>query len=386
MKIALLSIMYPPDAGGAETYAYELSRALAARGHDVDVYTATTEPIPSDLDLPDGVSVERLFERKKVPVAETIYYSLRARAAVDFDEYDVVHGTLMPASTIALTPGLGMADVPLVVTSHGTSLGEFRSHNPHTLIDYLLKYGLHPGNFVLDNVAGRVADRVIAISDHVAEELRDTYGFGDKVTMIPHGVDTDRFRPHEEVHPTVGPEKFTVLTVGRLGSRKGIGLAIRGIAALDDPDVEFLIAGTGRHEERLRTLARDLGVADQVRFLGYVPDEELPLLYSSADVFSLTSRYEGLGLVLLEAMACGTPVVATDVGGIPTVVEDGVNGTLIPREPEAFASAVEHMSSRRGLKSDCRSYAIDRTWDAIAERVEAIHKGTAARAHHQPSI
>lgn len=377
MKIALLSIMYPPDAGGAETYAYELSRSLANRGHTVDVYTATTEPIPEDLSIPKGVTVQQLFERKKIPVIETIYYSLRARSAVNFEQYDVVHGTMMPASTIALTPGFGMSDVPLVVTSHGTSLGEFRSHNPHTVVDYLLKYGLHPGNFVLDNIAGRFANQVIAISDHVAEELEDTYRMGNNVTMIPHGVDTDRFEPKDELHASANPDKFTILTVGRLGSRKGVGMAIRGIAAVNDPDVEFLIAGTGRHEERLRKLAQELGVESQVKFLGYVPDEELPLLYSSADVFSLTSRYEGLGLVLLEAMACRTPVIAADVGGVSTVVEDGENGYLISREVDQFANQIDQIRDSNRLQKmskAAREYAESSNWNAMAREVEAVYR------------
>lgn len=374
MKIALLSIMYPPDTGGAETYAYELSRGLANLGHEIDVFTATTSPIPGSIDVPESVSIERLFERKKVPVLETLFYSFTTRRKVNFDQYDVLHGTLMPASTIALTPGMLMADVPIVVTSHGTSLGEFRSHEPRSFSDYILKYVLHPGNFVLDNIAGRTADQVIGISDHVAAELSETYRLGEKVTMIPHGVDTERFRPREEVHPAVDTEKFTILTVGRLGSRKGIGLAIAGIAELDDIKFELLIAGTGRHKERLKQLSQRLGIDDQVHFLGYVPDEELPILYSSADAFSLTSRYEGLGLVLLESMASGTPVVATDVGGVSTVVQDGENGYLIPRNKVAFSTAINKIATQPQLRSHCREFAEEHSWDNIARQVESIYE------------
>ncbi|WP_135366255.1 glycosyltransferase family 4 protein [Halosimplex halophilum] len=376
MKVALLSIMYPPDSGGAETYAYELSRALAQRGHQVDVYTATTERLPKDLDHPSGVTVERLFKRRKIPVLETIYYSLRARSVVDFSEYDIIHGTMMPASTIALTPGLGMTDVPIVLTSHGTSLGEFRSHNPDSFIDYLLKYGLHPGNFVLDNIAARTVDSVIAISEHVENELSNYYNISDKATMIPHGVDTERFQPKNKIHSAVDPKLYNILTVGRLGPRKGIGLAIRGIAELDSPDVRLLIGGTGRHEDRLRELAQSLGIKEQVKFLGYVPDDELPLLYSSVDVFSLTSRYEGLGLVLLEAMACGTPVVATDVGGVSTVVNDGNNGYLISRDRSEFAKRILELKNPEHLKKmsdEAKRFGQSSSWADVARRVENVY-------------
>lgn len=382
MKIVLLSIMYPPDTGGAETYAYELSRALAEHGHEVDVYAATSEPIPEDLALPEGVTVERLFERKKIPVFETLYYSLRVRLAIDFQEYDVVHGTMMPASTVLLRPGIGTPDVPLVVTSHGTSLGEFRSHDPDSLDDYGLKYLLHPANVGMDWVAGRFADRVIAISDHAAEELRETYGLDGKVEMIPHGVDTDQFYPREGIHPAVDEDRFTVLTVGRLGPRKNIGLAIRGVAEAVrkyDVDAEFLIAGTGRHEEKLRTVAREEGIKNRVQFLRYVDDEELPLLYSSADVFSLTSHYEGFGLVLLEAMACGTPVIGTDVGGIPTVIEDEKTGYLIPREKYAFAERLHRFNDKSILNvmSDkAKSEASAMDWENISKRCNELYSHT----------
>jgi len=380
MKVALLSIMYPSDTGGAETYAYELSRVLAENGHQVDVYAATSDPIPENLDLPCGVTVERLFERKKIPVFETLYYSLRTRLAVNFEEYDVIHGTIMPASTVLLTPGIGMANIPLVVTSHGTSLGEFRSHDPDSAVEYILKYVLHPANVVMDWIASRPADRVIAISDHAAKELRETYGLGGKVKMIPHGVDTVRFYPHEDMHPAVDSDRFSILTVGRLGPRKNVELAIRGVAeAIHEygVDAELLIAGTGRRKIRLQEVARNEGIEAQVHFLGYVGAEELPLLYSSADVFSLTSHYEGFGLVLLESMACGTPVVATNVGGISTAVQDGETGFLIPPVETSFAERMERLADaelRERMGADARAYAEANDWYAIGACVEEVYE------------
>lgn len=371
MKIALISEMFPPDVGGAETYAFEIAQALGERGHDVDVYTTTSEE--GNVETHENVEVRHLFRRRKLPIVETVLLSLKARRLIDFADYDVVHGTLMPATTIALTPGLGMEDVPLIVTSHGTSLSEFKSHNPSVLADYLLKYIGHPGNFVLDFLAGQSADEIIAISDHVEEELKESYHFGKKVSMIPHGVDTERFSPCDKVHSACTDEKFTIVTVGRLGPRKGIGLAIRGISELDDPNIELLIGGTGRHEDRLREIAKKEDVIEQVKFLGYVPDEELPLLYSSADVFSLTSRYEGLGLVLLEAMACGTPVVATDVGGVSTIVEDGQNGFLTQRNAKEFSKCLKKIMSGQKMEVLSRNFALEKDWSSICEDVEEIY-------------
>jgi len=279
---------------------------------------------------------------------------------------------LVPASTIALTPGLGMADVPVVVTSHGTSIDEARSHRPRQFTDYLLKYGVHPANAVLDAVAGRMADHVIAISDRAYDRLTGVYGFDeDKVTMVPPGVDTNRFAPREEVHPAVDPDRHTVLTVGRLGSRKGVGLAVESFAQLD-LDAELLVVGTGRREEHLRDLAAECGVEDSVRFLGHVPDEELPTLHSSVDVFILTSRYEGFGLVLLEAMACETPVIGADVGGVSTVVGPG---HTVQRDSTEFALRLNdiQLCKSNTLQHNPRGRAKHLDWEEIIEDIEALY-------------
>ncbi|TKX52989.1 glycosyltransferase family 1 protein [Halorubrum sp. SS7] len=370
--------MFPPDVGGAETYAYELSNTLGRAGHNVDVFTmeAATD---GEIDVHENVSVTRLMKRRRLVTVDTVLFSIVARRKIDFDAYDVVHGTLMPASTVAFTPGFGMADVPLVVTSHGTSVGEMRSSDPHTYEDYLMKYVFHPMNIVLDSIAGRFADRIIAISDHTQEQLVDTYRFdSDRVSMIPHGVDNERFHPDAGPHPAPDSEKFTLLYVGRLGPRKGVDLAIESFAALDRPDVELLIAGTGRHEDRLRNLASELGVSNRVRFLGFVPDDELPALYASSDLFVLLSSYEGYGLVLLESMACGTPVVASRAGGITTVV-DGKSGALVSREIgdiiDSIDSFIEDNDHHLEATSAAQTRATELDWNEVADRVidEYVH-------------
>jgi glycosyltransferase involved in cell wall biosynthesis len=219
---------------------------------------------------------------------------------------------------------------------------------------------------------------VIAISDHAYEQLTTWYRLDeDKVDMIPHGVDTKRFYPREEQHPTVNEAKTTLLYVGRLGARKGLDLVFRALARVDDEDVEFLIAGTGRHEETLRKLARELEITNQVRFLGYVADEELPVLYSSADVFVLPSKYEGFGLVLLEAIACGTPVIGADAGGIPTAVENDETGLIVPRTVENFIEAIELMADR-SLREEYAEKAytkrINMSWQSVVYTVEDIYR------------
>jgi len=331
-------VFYHEDVPAADrwgaTYAYELANALGELGHDVDVYTQSVPGEDNDVSTHPNVSVTRITKARPLVVFSTLYFSIACRFQIDFEGYDVIHGTLMPASTIALGPQfLAGLDAPLVLTSHGTSYDEARAVDPQSPPDYLFKYVFHPINVALDAVAGQFADHIIGVSDHTREQLRDLYRFdADDLTTVPPGIDADRFQPTDEVHPAIDTDRESILVLSRLDPRKGIDKAIRAFAQLEREDAELLIAGTGRLEESLRELAAALGVSDGVRFLGFVPDEELPELYSSVDLFVLPSEYEGFGIVFMEAMACETPVVGTEVGGIPTAVDAGETGYLVPKD------------------------------------------------------
>ncbi|WP_336339248.1 glycosyltransferase family 4 protein [Haloarcula brevis] len=390
MKICILSKMFPPGIGGAETYAYELADGLGQRGHEVDVYTQWVDDPNEEIDIHENVTVHRITKaRKKLVTFETLYFSFKARRTIDFSQYDIVHGTLTPASTILVTP-FNDIEPPVVLTGHGTSIGETKSVALETPADYLLKFFFYPMNVVMDYLAGRYADGIISISDHAQEELIRRYGFSEKkVQMIPHGVNTDKFQPQEETHPAVSPEKTTLLYVGRIGPRKGIDLALKSLSEIKDAEIEFLIAGTGRHKDHLEETAESLDVAEQTRFLGYVSEDELPELYSSADVFVLPSLYEGFGLVLLEAMASGTPVIGTDVGGIPTAVDDGTTGLLVNRNVPSLTTAinriVQNEDYRKELSQNAIEKAEDTSWDSIVNSVEQMYNsvGTAKRQYNE---
>lgn len=370
--------VFPPGVGGAETYAYELANGLGKNGFDVDVFTQWTNEPSEKVDTHPNVSVYRISKaRRKLSVFSTLYFSSKARNIIDFDKYDIIHGMLMPASTVAITP-FNDIDTPVVLTSHGTSIDEAQSVALETPADYLLKYFFHPTNVIMDYFAGRAADAVIAISNHAYEKLTTSYGFSpNQVYMVPHGVDTDYFYPRNQIHTSVNPEKKTVLYVGRLGARKGVELALSAIAETDQSNIEFLIAGTGRHEERLRLLVDDLNITEKVKFLGYIPDEELPQLYSSADVFILPSRYEGFGLVLLEAMACKTPVIGTDVGGIPTAIDDGEVGYIVPRDKHILANRIEEILENDPLRGKLAQNAYDKAtaldWTEVTKNTATVY-------------
>jgi glycosyltransferase involved in cell wall biosynthesis len=355
--------MFPPATGGGETYAKELARSLAEKGHIVDVYTLSIPGENNEVDIHKNVEVIRVgTARRWMGPVETVYYGLRCRSTIDFYEYDAVHGTLMPPSTISLLGCNGLDQVPLVLTSHGTSFDEVVSNDPVCIEDYILKYIFHPTDMIMDFIAGRQADKIVAISDHSYEVLTDIYQFNEeRVTRILHGVEVERFNPKNPTHPDIDPDVKTLLYVGRLGPRKGLDLLLEAVSATEVGNFELIIAGSGRHEAHLRNRCSKLGIADRVRFLGYVPDDDLPSLYASADIFVLPSTYEGFGLVLLEAMSSGTPVIATKVGGIPSVVENDKTGFLIPRDSDALKQKIEYMLRNDNIRQDmakrARSYA-----------------------------
>ncbi|WP_256405745.1 glycosyltransferase family 4 protein [Haloplanus ruber] len=372
--------MYPPRTGGGATYAYELANALGERGHEVDVYTQAVPGEEMAGDIHPNVDVTRITKARPLVVFSTLYFSIACRFRIDFEAYDVIHGTLMPASTIAFDPVLLRSlDAPLVLTSHGTSYDEARSVAPQRPVDYVFRYFFHPLNIIMDAVAGRSADRIIAVSDHTREQLRELYRFDeDRLVTIPPGIDTERFRPVEERHSAVDPDRESILVLSRLDPRKGIDTAIRGFAELDRPDAELLIAGTGRLEASLKELAEELGVREDVRFLGFVPDEELPSLYSSVDLFVLPSEYEGFGIVFIEAMACGTPVIGTDVGGIPTAVNEGETGYLVSRGriedlADRMAALLIDPGQYERMSRQARARAEAHDWSEIAIQIEEAY-------------
>jgi len=379
LKICFITKMYPPRTGGGATYAYELANALGELGHEVDVYTQQVERETPETH--PNVNVTRITKTRPLVVFSTLYFSIACRREIDFEEYDVIHGTLMPATTVAFGPWFTNGlDVPLVLTSHGTSYDEARSVDPEEFADYLFKCFFHPVNVLLDAYSGLFADKIIAVSDHTREQLRDLYRFDEeKLTTIPPGIDTERFSPTDDVHLAVDESKQSILVLSRLDPRKGIDKAIRAFAQLEQDDVELLIGGTGRLESSLKELASDLGVRENVRFLGFVPDEELPSLYSSVDVFVLPSEYEGFGIVFMEAMSCETPVIGTDVGGIPTAVENGETGYLVPNAgvkelTRRLTELLNNTEEYDRMEGYAREWAKAHDWIEIAERVEGVYQ------------
>jgi glycosyltransferase involved in cell wall biosynthesis len=416
---------YPdPGSGGTGRYVHETARRLAGRGHEVSVLTRRRGDVPAR-ETVAGVRVARydlaVADRSAPEIAAQLPAALRTvRDHLDaMPDPDLVsfQGTVSdPLLDLLVADG-----IPRTATFHSPWPTEYRIRASHN--------GSHPTGRRLSgprrelNVALRerierrtLADceQVLALSRFMASKLREVHGPVADPEVVPGGVDTERYRPdagtYEQMvgsdsvdrpgertatatlEPDGGDARTDFLTVRRLSPRMGHGMLLQAFARVtrNQPASHLYVAGDGPLRGELERRAADLGIADSVTFLGYVPDEDLPRAYATADCFVLpTRRLEGFGLATLEALASGTPVVTTPVGGTTEILsglrdDDSVPTEMVVESVEASALA-ERMSAwaalapaeREAAGTACRDHACenyrwDRTADALAERYRTL--------------
>ena len=242
---------------------------------------------------------------------------------------------------------------PVVITARGTDIN-------------LIPQFARPRKMILR--AAREADGIITVCNALKDEMVQLGVTADAITPLRNGVDLQRFQPidRKAARATLGLQRFTLLSVGLLDPRKAHDLIIRALPML--PDVDLLIAGTGPEKRNLEQLARALGVSDRVTFLGPLPQTELKTYYNAADALVLASSREGWANVLLEAMACGTPVVASNVWGTPEVVGAPEAGVLMPeRTPEGLVQALTELRANYPDHAATRRYAERFGWQPTTD-------------------
>ncbi len=285
-------------------------------------------------------------------------------AGFEFDLIDAHY--FYPDGVAAMMIGQALRK-PVVITARGTDLNlipEFAL--PRRMIRW----------------AAERADGLVTVCQALKDALVSLGVDEGRVRVLRNGVDLDLFTPIEPdaAKSQLRVGKPTLVSVGFLVARKRHDLVIRALAEL--PDASLLIAGDGPEKASLQNLAAELGVASRVRFLGLVPQHELPSIYSAADVLVLASSREGWANVLLEAMACGTPVAATRIWGTPEVVAAPQAGRLIDQPtPQAVAAAVRQILANPPGRAATRAYAERFSWDettlgqlALFEQVTRRHR------------
>ena len=274
------------------------------------------------------------------------------RQGFDFDLIDAHYYYPDGAAAALLAKWLGK---PFVVTARGTDLNLIPQYH-------------FPRKLILKTAAQASAS--IGVCQALMDKLGELGADRSKLNTLRNGVDLERFVPEDraKARQRLGlPAKGRyLLSVGHLIERKGHHIAIESLQYL--PGVTLLIAGAGPEEAALKELARRLGVADRLRWGGVVPQTELKWWYSAADVLALCSSREGWANVLLEAMACGTPVIATDIWGTPEVVSTPAAGVLMARrDASALAEAWVQLHTQLPAREETRAHAQTFSWDATTQ-------------------
>jgi glycosyltransferase involved in cell wall biosynthesis len=361
-------VYFPPEVGGLESHVYHLCRALAARGHEVAVVTSRSRPESPAHQVMDRVQVWRTW----FPGKHTVGWLAHAVGSVPRSLALARRADVLHAQAFQSVPPHQLArartGAPLVTTfhtSHFLRLAERPLWRP--LLGRLVTAGDH-------NLAASVQ---IA---RVAEGLAP----GRHVEPLTNGVDTELFRPGEPTLPPPGGGRRRVIVPRRLFEKNGVADFVRALPVVaEQVDVEAVLVGDGPERGRLERLAREVGVADRIRFLGARAHAEMPGLLASAELAIFPSLLEATSVAALECMACGLPVAASNVGGLPEIVDDEVGALFRPADPHDQARVVVALLSRTdlpGLGERARRRVVERWSNArLADRHLEIYEEVARR-------
>lgn len=346
-KVLHVAPFYPPHLGGLENHVEVLSRRQAAQGLDVTVLTSNGDGTLPD----DGVHGRRVVRLPSLRTdGDSLPLGLLRGMSGPAGSIDVIHfhGHHFYSTTVGALHRR-LEGTPSVMTFHG----DYRKGSPLGRAIKRFRDATQ-GPFIL-----RSMDRIIALTAHDRDHLVGTGAPPGNVTIIPNGVDLEAFRPLPEEeqngfleHAGLPEGARLVLFVGRHTEQKGLQYLVRAVPDLvrQVPDAHVFLAGAGSGMDEVRSMVRSLGVEGHVTVNGHLGSRHLVAAYNLAEVVAVPSLWEGMPLVILEAAACGTPVVATSVSGIPEFVEEGRTGHLVPpRDPAALAEALASLLSSDGL-------------------------------------
>jgi len=379
-RLCIVTHTFLPHVGGIERVVYEQSKRLMLRNFDPVVVT-------NRIDTPkryvvDGINVEcyeslntgfRLGIPYPIPTPTSLGTFLKA-----VKSSKIVHAHGHPYLTSLLAAKLAKRySMPFVLTQHNTFI---EYDNIFDSVERL-------NDLAVGKETLKEADKIIAVSNATKDYVLSLGAKPEKIKVLHNGVDLLRFKSlggkREEMRRKMGisQNSIVVLTVRRLVYKNGIDTLIESakIAVKKNPKITFLVIGKGPDLNSVQLRIRELGIENNFKLTGFVKDGDLPFYYNAADFFVLPSKSgEGLPLVALEAMACGLPVIATDVGGIREILMDDYGKLVAPNAPEVLAKAVLEFSdldwSQRRL--ELRSIVEEKfSWDKNVETLIDIYEG-----------
>lgn len=410
-KIAFISEHASPlatlggvDSGGQNVYVAEVPKYLVKLGYDVDIYTRKEdESVDEIINWLPGIRVIHIKAGPETILPKEELLSLMPQFShnmISFINredltYELIHANFFMSALVAYRVKK-VFDIPFVVTFH--ALGLVRKIHQKEMDKFPEE------RIEIERMIVREADTIIAECPQDKEDLEQLYNAcPDKIKIIPCGFSSKEFIPVDKSHArkllNLPEDEIIILQLGRMVPRKGVDNVIRALAEIDKGVSVKLVVVGGEHENpdpslspelaRLKKLAIEKGVESSVIFTGRKKRDVLKYYYSAADIFITTPWYEPFGITPLEAMACGTPVIGANVGGIKYTVEDGQTGFLIPpNDPSALAEKIELLVSDEKLLKTMKVNSLKRvkthfTWEGVAVSCHRLYQYVISKKHQE---
>jgi D-inositol-3-phosphate glycosyltransferase len=389
LNIAMISIHSCPlgvlggrDTGGMNVYVRELARELAKKGHSIDIYTKAHQPQHGPpINLGQNVRIIHLETGAYEDMPKLAIYDYIQRLASGAEnfrkynqlQYDLIHSHYWLSGLIGKQLQT-LWHVPHAVMFH--TLGAIK--NSLGIGEYEPELRIESEREVISS-----CDCIIASTTKETEDLVKLYGASpDKLIVIPCGVNLDLFRPidKETARKELGLDhQKVILFVGRMDPLKGLEQLLTALTYMDGekPPLLIIVGGDAHSQgqvQALKSMAKELNIEDRVTFVGSVAQSRLPLFYSASDVCAIPSYYESFGMVALESLACGTPIVATNVGGIKTIIRNNELGRIVSDNSphnlageisELFRQSEDEAENTKTRRDTIGTFA----WANIADRV-----------------
>ncbi len=418
LRVAMISMHTCPLAmlggkktGGMNVYVRDLSRRLGSMGIHVDVFTRSQDDCVPMVNHELGIDARVIHipagPQAPIPVSEVgNYVEEFATGIVDFAaaeglQYDIIHSHYWLSGLVAERLEQYWGDTPIIHMFH--TLGHMKNRIATDAAERAPQDRIDGESHVLS-----IADRIIAATPAEQAQLNWLYGANmEKVIVIPPGVDLERFQPiaKAEAKKKVGIPcgDKNIMFAGRIEPLKGIDTLIQAMALIKErhPDVVentcvAIIGGDPWSDNpdaemaRLQAMRQMLGIHDIILFLGAKDQDVLPNYYAAAEMVVMPSHYESFGMVALEAMAMGRPVIASEVGGLAFLIHDGINGYHVPtRDPQALAERIYELLTNDQCREEmgrlARKNAEKFDWSIIAEHIIGVYRHLLDPAFPEPS-
>ena len=367
MKIVILIARFPPSyLGGAEIAVYNLAKQLSKLKHEVHVITMS-DPNSPDENTQDDFFLHRI-KTIEIPLLRNIVFSIRSLYLMKTIKPHVVHSQTISIHNAGLPAFLAkkILKIPYIAWGRGSDI-------------YLYRHEKQFKRIILKN-----SNAAIALTDDMKEAMQNIWNM--PICVIPNGIDLEKFNTlrKSKMHSTKIAESDdkVILFVGRLHPIKGLAYLIKAMKIIHQryPKSRLLIVGDGDERDNLNMIVKNSNLNECVTFIGKVPNKSIPEYMALADILVLPSLSEGFPVVILEAMACGLPIVATKIRGNQEIIKDWDNGFLVePRNSENITEKVllllKDDQLRRIIAGKNIEVAKRYSWESVARRVEEIYFG-----------